>query len=71
MRHKICSYIHSWLLKRRLHSPLKISGIIYNTAVFSSSREETRSRGYASTRVVNSCYDYNNRHHEQVDNRGD
>ena len=34
------------------------------TFVFSSYGGETRSREYASTGVVNSRYDCNNRHHE-------
>ena len=52
-----------YLFCRDLHAPrtlilLKIAG------VFSSYRGETRPLEYASTGVVNSRYDYNNRHHE-------
>ena len=35
--------------------------------VFSTNRGETQSRGQASTGVVNSRYDYSNRHYELID----
>ena len=40
---------------------------LVDVPVFSSYRGETRSREYASMGVVNSHYDYNNRHHEKFD----